>query len=317
MTQDWTDHAETDAGGGDHLRPEDAPKPPDVEVVAQPAAAVSVKPPYPGIGQAIGLLLLLFLLQVVASSPLAMFGLGYHPLAVGCVSLVTFAIIVAWGIRKTRASFSEVIPLRAVRVSLLGAMFVAVVGFSVVISEVTNVLQSFLPPPAWFAQIMENLIGGKQSLWGSILLASIIAPVTEEPMFRGLILRGFLARYTAGKAIVASSLLFALFHMNPWQFAAGAFTGALFAWCFVRTRSLVPCIFGHLVNNSLGWLFMVFHLQVPGYTSALTDGVVHQPLWFTAAGVLLAGAGIMLLKKSFDGGDTWQANRRDLEGFKS
>jgi hypothetical protein len=194
-------------------------------------------------------------------------------------------------------------PLGAVRLSVLAALVVTVVGLSFLLSELGNMLQSVLPPPAWFAAIMEDLLGGKKSLWGSILLASIVAPVTEEPMFRGLILRGFLQRYSVSKAIVVSALLFALFHLNPWQFAAGAATGLLFAWCFVKTRSLVPCLFGHAVNNSLGWVFMALHLEVPGYTGEWAEGIKHQPLWFDALGLLLAAAGILWLAKSFRGGE--------------
>jgi membrane protease YdiL (CAAX protease family) len=298
----WEENEKPEIDSGSHDLPQDAAETvvqTEVENPLQPAGKGRRDPSYPGIGQAIKLLLLLFLLQVLLTLPIAALRPTLHPAATAGVSLCSTAIIIAWGVRRTGASFREVMPLGAVRPSVLAALVVTVVGLSVLLSELGNMLQSVLPPPAWFAETMADLIGGKKSLWGSILLASIVAPVTEEPLFRGLILRGFLARYRVGTAIASSALLFALFHLNPWQFAAGAATGVLFAWCFVKTRSLVPCLFGHAVNNSLGWIFVALHLEVPGYTGDWTEGIKHQPLWFDALGLLLAAAGIMWLARSF------------------
>jgi membrane protease YdiL (CAAX protease family) len=287
--------------GDDDLMPAAAAadQQPEFENSGQQAGRRSPDHSYPGIGQAIKLLLMLFLLQVLLSIPIAGLPASLLPAATAIASLSAFAVIIIWGVKRTGSPFREVLPLSSVPLSVFAAMLVTVVGLSVILSELGNMLQSVFPPPAWFAAMMDDLIGGKKSLWGSILLASIVAPVTEEPMFRGLILRGFLARYSVGKAIVVSALLFALFHLNPWQFAAGAATGLLFAWCFAKTRSLVPCLFGHAVNNSLGWIFMALQLEVPGYTGEWTEGINHQPLWFDALGLFLAAAGIMWLAKSF------------------
>lgn len=299
MTCAENDKPATEPGSSD--LPSVATETSEPAAMASPAPGAGKErrnPSYPGIGQAVGLLLLLLLLQILLAMPVAAFWTTLHPAATAAVSLCSTAIIVAWGVRRTGMPIREVLPLGAVRPSVLPALAVTVVGLSVLLSELGNMLQAVLPPPAWFAETMADLLSGRQSLWGSILLAVVVAPVTEEALFRGVILRGFLVRYRTGKAIASSALLFALFHLNPWQFAAGAATGMLFAWCFVRTRSLVPCIFGHAVNNSLGWVFTALHLEVPGYTSEWTEGIMHQPLWFDALGILLATAGTVWLAKS-------------------
>ena len=61
----------------------------------------------------------------------------------------------------------------------------------------------------------ETLVGGP--LWGALLAVVIVAPLTEELLFRGVILRGLLLHYSAPKAVIASSLMFGLVHLNPWQ----------------------------------------------------------------------------------------------------
>jgi hypothetical protein len=146
---------------------------------------------------------------------------------------------------------------------------------------------------------MRDLAGGQKSLWGSILAISVAAPLWEEALFRGVILRGFLQRYGVRTAIVVSAMLFAVYHLNPWQFAGAATAGLLLAWCYVRTGSLVPCVLGHAVNNSIGFVMMAMPFKIPGYSASVTDAVQHQPLWFDLAGVIVAVMGLVWLRRSF------------------
>jgi membrane protease YdiL (CAAX protease family) len=74
--------------------------------------------------------------------------------------------------------------------------------------------------------------------------------VLEEMLFRGVILRAFLRRYPAGIAIVHSSAIFGLAHLNLYQFLVGLMLGLLLGWLYERTRSLWPCIALHGAYNS-------------------------------------------------------------------
>jgi membrane protease YdiL (CAAX protease family) len=59
------------------------------------------------------------------------------------------------------------------------------------------------------------------------LTVVVLAPVTEELMFRGLLLRSFLRRLSFWPAAVLSSALFALFHVHAVDTTLGAVTLAL------------------------------------------------------------------------------------------
>jgi hypothetical protein len=258
------------------------------------------RPPQPGIAQAIGLLLIGLIVQFVFLIPFAIAGLGSHPAAFAVVNLVTAVVLIRLASRLSGASVRQLLPVRAVPVSLLLAMAVTVVGLSVVLSEVDNLLREVLPVPAGFAAFMQAMMGGQQSLWGSILLVSIVAPLWEEAFCRGVLLHSFVPRYGVRKAIVASTVIFAVYHGNPWQLAGAAAAGWLFAWCFVRTGSLVPCIVGHAVNNSVGFVFDALSVKIPGYSTGLTAVVQHQPLWFDAIGAGLVVMGLLWLRRSID-----------------
>lgn len=101
---------------------------------------------------------------------------------------------------------------------------------------------------AWGAApaVVAGLVGGV-----------LVAPVLEELIFRGL-LYGSLRAWSGGHGrawlipAVASGLVFAFAH----GYGAGGFTsvllsGILWAWAYERTRSLLPGILAHAVNNAL------------------------------------------------------------------
>lgn len=84
----------------------------------------------------------------------------------------------------------------------------------------------------------------------AVLMTCVIAPVVEEMLFRGLILRSFLRQYPRGAALVGSAVLFGAAHLNVYQFAAGSLMGLLLGWLYDRTRSLWPCIALHAAYNA-------------------------------------------------------------------
>ena len=81
------------------------------------------------------------------------------------------------------------------------------------------------------------------------LYACFLAPITEEILFRGVVLRS-LAPYGKKFAIVVSALLFGLFHGNILQAPFAAMTGLVMA--FVTLEYHIGWAIGlHLMNNLL------------------------------------------------------------------
>lgn len=96
----------------------------------------------------------------------------------------------------------------------------------------------------------------------------ILAPIIEEILFRGILLRGLLQNGTSPiVAIIVSSLLFGAAHLNPWQFIAAGFLGAIFGFVYYRTRSLWLCMFLHALNNTISFVFMIKEGTLEGSVS--------------------------------------------------
>ncbi|MBR6054229.1 MAG: CPBP family intramembrane metalloprotease [Bacteroidales bacterium] len=97
--------------------------------------------------------------------------------------------------------------------------------------------------------VLKSMTGGP--LWVSILLAVIMAPLFEEWLLRGMILRGLLEKMKPGWAIVISAALFGAIHMNPWQGIPAFVLGCFFGYVYWKTGNLWLTILMHAVNNGL------------------------------------------------------------------
>lgn len=104
------------------------------------------------------------------------------------------------------------------------------------------------------------LVDNQGSLWiyGIIFLVVVGAPLAEELLFRGLILRILQKSFGAVFAIVASSVLFAIPHWQPdatWQetavlLSALAVVGLVLAIGAVLTDRLGPAVIAHFLFNA-------------------------------------------------------------------
>ncbi len=159
-------------------------------------------------------------------------------------------------------------------------------------------LEALLPVPEFFDTFFSEVLGGERSVLGSAVLVVLVAPVTEEVVFRGMLLRGLSVRLGAGGAVFVSALLFALFHANPWQLGPSFLLGLLYGWWTVRTGSLWPAILGHALNNATGTLMFSILPGIEGSEALLeaADGTTAPWLAVLAAlGLLVGLSGCVLL----------------------
>jgi hypothetical protein len=119
-----------------------------------------------------------------------------------------------------------------------------------------------LIPSAWLQEQMPelpNLMENEFSMllanrWGYLAIG-LLAPLAEELVFRGAILRALLdSHYRPVTAIAVSALLFAAIHMNPAQLPHAFLIGLLLGWMYWRTGSILPGMAFHWANNSVAYV---------------------------------------------------------------
>ena len=98
-----------------------------------------------------------------------------------------------------------------------------------------------------FTEIMKQMTGGP--VWASFLVVAIFAPIFEEWLCRGMVLRGLLTKMKPVWAIVISALFFAVIHANPWQALNAFLIGLVMGYVYYKTGSLLLTMVIHFINN--------------------------------------------------------------------
>ena len=130
------------------------------------------------------------------------------------------------------------------------------------ISVLIEPLTSFIPMPDSIKRIFEMLLSDSP-LVDSLISITILAPLCEEFLCRGMMLRGMLEHISPAKAILWSAFIFAVIHLNPWQAIPAFAIGTFFGWLYWRTRSIWLVIFLHFVNNSTSMLLARLFPDIP------------------------------------------------------
>ncbi|MFI5030514.1 MAG: CPBP family intramembrane glutamic endopeptidase [Reyranellales bacterium] len=111
--------------------------------------------------------------------------------------------------------------------------------------------------PQGMKQVIE-VVREPHELILSLLLLSVLAPIVEELVFRGLLYGWVTGRWGSTAGLVVSSLAFALAHWEPAHVILVLPLGFLFGWLRRRTDSLLPSLFSHIVNNGFALLAAVY-----------------------------------------------------------
>ena len=119
-----------------------------------------------------------------------------------------------------------------------------------------------LVPSVWLQEHMPELPNLVEGEFDMIMkdrmgyfVVGLLAPLAEEMVFRGAILRSLLRwKSNPWVGIVISAILFAVIHMNPAQMPHAFLIGLLLGWMYWRTDSIVPGVVYHWVNNTVAYI---------------------------------------------------------------
>ena len=220
---------------------------------------------YPTFWQAVNLMVIYIFIQTLVDLPLAIYDYNhgtdwlYQPWLKIPVFLASTLFILWLGYFYSNLTFKQVFPLKRFHWLTLPAMVITFAGLQYFLTEINIHFEKILPPPGWFMELFARLFDSDLGVWGGILRIVVIAPIVEEVIFRGVIMSGLSRNYHPAWAIFFSALLFALFHLNPWQFAATFALGLILGWIRIRTGSVLACIAGHATHNGLVFLSVFYY----------------------------------------------------------
>ena len=129
-----------------------------------------------------------------------------------------------------------------------------------------------LIPSSWLQELMPELPNTAEKAFDLVLkdrwgyfIVGLLAPLSEELVFRGAILRELLKwKENPWIGIFISAMLFSLVHMNPVQMPHAFLVGILLGWLYYRTNSIIPGVTWHWVNNTIA--YVMYNLTNPDET---------------------------------------------------
>jgi membrane protease YdiL (CAAX protease family) len=117
--------------------------------------------------------------------------------------------------------------------------------------DLERLVQQYRPFTDYFANLKQDSPEVNWHRWQALLVFAWLPAIGHELAFRGFILTGLQRRYRPRTAVLLTSFLFALFHMNVFQFIPMFLLGMVLAYLTTRCGSILPSMFFHLTFNTL------------------------------------------------------------------
>ncbi|MCS6798323.1 MAG: CPBP family intramembrane metalloprotease [Myxococcota bacterium] len=184
------------------------------------------------------------------------------------------------------------VPLRAGALALLAGA-----GMQLPLSEIASLVEWIAPrPPAerLAALLPRPSLEQPGRALAALLGVVVLAPIAEEVLFRGLLLRGLRERYGTGFALGVSSAMFALahgLHAAPHALVAAVILGAV----VLRTGSIVPAIGMHAATNAVPFLLTAEVARIDGFNVPSERGEHVSWPWLLGSMVLCVATLVPLL----------------------
>lgn len=206
--------------------------------------------------ETIKIILIYFLLQILGSFSVVPFVMGYLYFTTGSTdyqqyqqamlpySLVMGMVFMGIYLWKSGKLSSKYHLWKSLEPKTLGITVLWGCASLIVISLAVELTSPDLPDlmESQFRIIMGNFAG--------LIGVTFLGPILEELIFRGVITRVLLEKYPPMVSILVAGLCFGLIHLNPAQVVPGILSGIMFSWLYYITRSLLPGIIVHIINNS-------------------------------------------------------------------
>jgi membrane protease YdiL (CAAX protease family) len=171
---------------------------------------------------------------------------------------------------KKQQGYASTINFNKFQLWLVPVLVIGTIALIIPIEWVSNLL----PMPESVRKVFEATF--TKGIF-SIIIAVIAAPILEEILCRGIVLKGLLKNYPPYKAILVSAIFFAAMHLNPWQAIPAFFGGSFLGWIYYKTQSVIPGMIVHGTINGTATLF----LFLPKYQQSLS-GLLGMPYYLIA-----------------------------------
>lgn len=144
-----------------------------------------------------------------------------------------------------------------------------------------------LKPPTAYLEQMGGLVDSPEGVigWAAAFFVLAVTPaICEEFLFRGFLLSSLKGRVKDWVAIGITAVLFGLFHLDVYRLFGTTALGILLGYMTLRTRSILPAVAMHAINNGIAVALMAkgadeMNLELTPVVLLLLGGAVAGLAW--------------------------------------
>ena len=233
------------------------------------------------------------------------------------VLLIALPAVIFLKINKHK--IKKVFPVSQINIKSLIGIVLIMPALSLLMLELMKILQILgmkVPAESGFLDEFFN----ENNIITVILILAILPGICEEILFRGFIFSGFINNVRGSKlakgwkAILLSSLLFAIMHMSPIRIPITFIGGVVLAFMFWRTRNLLVSMIAHILYNSMG-IILSYVFKI--YPTIWNIDKEHMPIWLIIISVVSITSGVVLFaQKITDKDETSTKSDKNSEKMK-
>ena len=246
----------------------------------------------PGIGDAcfllaLGVLVLLYVGSVLQAK-LGIAGTGVQQLL-----FLALTVGFAW---YMKVDYKKLFSLKKPKItSVIGALFLWG-GVYLAMLLLSVPLQSLFPESAAQLEVLNQYFTG-QPAWLLTLVVAVLPAVCEEMLFRGFLFCTMKEYWRPAVAVVASGIIFGLYHMSLIKAVTISLLGMALAYSVYRSGSIATSMLMHLCNNGLAVLVTLYPERVYALLPFLKAETLGWGLGLGMGGAalfcILAGVGLL------------------------
>ena len=199
-------------------------------------------------------------------------------------ALITFLIYFLM-LRKRKKNLWERCKFNKIKKSYIPIIILATLGFAVLSSAFVALVGDKFTS---YSDTSKGLMTAYNSIY-TMISVTIIIPIFEEILFRGLIFDQLKRGFNVIVAIILQAIIFGLFHFNPVQtmytIVLGIILGVIVTW----SNSIIGSMIGHITYNIVGILVMPMIVYYVGDYTVI----------YAIIGSILLIVGLILIYKTY------------------
>ncbi len=136
------------------------------------------------------------------------------------------------------------------------------------------------------------------SLAVALLMVVLMPAVCEELLHRGLFLH-CLSDFSVRSQVLASGVIFGVFHLDLYRFLTTALLGCCLAYCYIKTKNILVPMLLHAINNMLPLLASTYIAPATAEEQQPAQGsILYTMLIYALFSTSLLYLGLRMLRRS-------------------